>query len=220
VPQDRILMTGDDAVELAYDRRPTQLGVDIGVSVRLAHYTAVDSHHLEPVRALLHDQAMNYGAQLVAIPISCDGHEADQQQIARLLRGYPRTSSSWRRFDPPVDVIRTVGRCRVVIAGAFHAAVFALAQGIPVVGLVRSQEYANKFQGIVDQFGSGCQLLNLNDPDWDQQFSAAFEGAWKRAEDLRPELLDRARHQISLNRAGYQRIAGIVREYSSTTVSS
>ena len=191
---------------------------EIGVSVRLAHYTAVDAEHLEPLRTVLHRHAAEHNAQLVAIPISCDGHEADQQQILRLMRGYPKTSTTWRRFDPPEDVIRAVGRCRVVVAGAFHAAVFALAQGIPVVGLARSAEYSSKFQGLVDQFGPGCRLLNLDDPDLAQEFDAALEEAWAAAEDLRPDLLAAAQVQVAINRAGYQQIAEIVGAHKSVAV--
>lgn len=217
VPADKIIMTGDDAVELAYQARSSNIGNSIGVSVRIAHYTEVETQNLREIRDVLHEKATKYEAPLIPVPISCDGHEADQKRINDLIAGHPQAATNWRRFEPPVEVIEDVGCCRVVVAGAFHGAVFALAQGIPVVGLVKSKEYANKFQGLVDQFGSYCQLLHLDDENLAQKLSSAIDSAWHSAEEARPHLLSVASELIELNRAGYQQIYEIV-ESSGKTV--
>ena len=60
-----------------------------------------------------------------------------------------------------MKVIKQTARCRVVVTGAYHAAVFALAQGIPVVCLSNSPYYLAKFQGLEDLFGSGCTIVTL-----------------------------------------------------------
>jgi polysaccharide pyruvyl transferase WcaK-like protein len=206
VPPERIHMSGDDAVELAYEARNETLGSDLGVSVRLAGYTDVGHRDLAQIRPVLHRAAARHGARLRGIPTSCCGVESDQFKIAELLAGYPKTVGSWVRFESTTDIIKKVGHCRVMVAGAFHGAVFALSQGIPAIGLARTKEYEVKFGGLVDQFGPGCQLLYLDDEQLPAKLAAAIDEAWEAAERLRPQLLQAARAQIQLGHMGYRRL--------------
>lgn len=206
VPPERIHMSGDDAVELAYEARTATPGSDIGVSIRMAHYTDVGYQDLGQIRHVLHRTAAKYGARLISAPTSCCGVESDQFKIAELLAGYPKTEQSWLRFESTTDLIKRVGRCRVMVAGAFHAAVFALAQGIPAIGLVRTKEYSIKFGGLVDQFSPGCQLLYLDDEQLPEKLAEAIDQAWESADRLRPQLLEAARAQIKLGQTGYRRL--------------
>lgn len=206
VPPERLQMSGDDAVELAYEARNTMLGSDIGVSIRFAHYTDVGYQDINRIRPVLHQAAARYGAGLTGVPTSCCGVESDQFKIGELLAGYPKTVHSWLRFEPISDLIKKVGRCRVVVAGAFHAAVFALAQGIPAIGLVRTKEYSIKFSGLVDQFSPGCQLLYMDDEQLPEKLAEAIAKAWESADRLRPQLLEAATAQIQLGHRGYQRL--------------
>lgn len=203
---ERVQMSGDDAVELVYEARNATLGNAIGVGIRLAHYTDVSHQELNHIRPVLHQTATKYGAQLIGIPTSCCGEESDQFKIGELLAGYPKTSQSPLRFESTLDLIKKVGRCRVVVAGAFHAAVFALAQGIPAIGLVKTKEYSIKFGGLVDQFAPGCQLLYLDDEQLPEKLAEAIEWAWESADQLRPQLLEAATAQIQLGHKGYQRL--------------
>ena len=206
VSRERIHMSGDDAVELAYESRNSTFGSDIGISVRLAGYTDVSGNDLQRIRPVLHQTAAKHEARLVGLPTSCCAEESDQFQIRELLAGYPRAFQSPLRFESITDLIKKVGGCRVVVAGAFHAAVFALAQGIPAIGVVKSEEYAIKFRGLAEQFGSGCQLLYLNDEHFPEKLSDAIDIAWESADRLRPQLLEAATTQIYLNRMAYQRL--------------
>lgn len=205
-PSDRIQMSGDDAVELAYEARETSPGRDLGVSVRLAHYTDVQYRDLDRIRPILHAAATRHHARLIAVPTSCSGSESDQFQIRALLAGYPKSAVSWRRFESIPDLIKKIGRCRVVVAGAFHAAVFALSQGIPAIGLTRTKEYEIKLGALVEQFGPGCQLLYLDDERLPQKLGEAIDRAWASADDLRPQLLAAASEQIRLGQEAYRRL--------------
>ncbi len=218
VPSGRAVMTGDDAVEMAFEARRPKLGSAIGVSLRVAHYTGVKKQHVEEVRAGLQRAAHQLKAPLVPVPISFAGHESDLSQINRVLAGYRAKTTRWSRFDSPRQLVRVAGRCRLVVAGAFHAAVFALGQGIPVVGLVQSVEYATKFQGLVDQFAPGCVLLPLDTPHIDQRLEEAIKQAWEAAPAQRPVLLDRAVTQIALNRTGYQRLVSLIRSHHAVSM--
>ena len=54
-------------------------------------------------------------------------------QVERLLDGYAPVAISDSAVDSPLRVIEEIGHCRIVITGSYHAGVFALSQGIPVV---------------------------------------------------------------------------------------
>lgn len=204
VPSERVLMTGDDAIEMSYNARTEKFGDHIGVNLRFARYTEVGQAYIEKIRGVLHRSARKHHAPLMSLPISSNVHEGDLEVIRELLRGYNRVSLSWRRFESPLTIIKKVGRCRLVVTGAYHPAVFALSQGIPVVGLVKSQAYIDKFSALVDEFGPACQLLNLDDEKLQEKLATAIDLAWASADEVRPQLLKAAVRQIEWGRAGYQ----------------
>ena len=117
---------------------------------------------------------------------------------------------SWRRFDWPLTMIKKVGRCRLVVTGAYHPAVFALSQGIPVVGLVKSQAYIDKFSALVDEFGPACHLLHLDDDQLQGKLATAIDTAWNSAEEVRPQLLQAALRQIEWGKIAYQHLHDLV----------
>lgn len=108
-------------------------------------------------------------------------------------------------LDTPMKLIEQAGRCRVVVTGAYHAAVFALAQGVPVVCLASSPYYVAKFLGLKDQFGAGCETVFLNEPDVLEKLASPLEAAWQSAERVRMPLQQAALRQIGLSRAAYER---------------
>jgi colanic acid/amylovoran biosynthesis protein len=210
VPAERIMMTGDDAVEMAYQARGSSLGTGIGVSLRVSDYTQVGKKHIEIVRSVIHRAARECKAQLIAVPISSAHHESDITHIKQLLTGYSDASVSWQKLDTPLNAIRRVGRCRLVVAGTYHGAIFALAQGIPVIGVAKSIEYFNKLSELTDEFGPGCQVLRLDDEQLPDRLTAAIDTAWSSAEEVRPALLEATTRQIEWQRAAYQRIYELV----------
>jgi colanic acid/amylovoran biosynthesis protein len=96
----------------------------------------------------------------------------------------------------------------VVVTGSYHAAVFALAQGIPVVALVSSTYYEQKFAGLSELFAGGCTPVAL-DTRVDVTIPSTVIAAWDRAPDLRRSLLQAAAWQVEQGRAAYQRLAAI-----------
>jgi polysaccharide pyruvyl transferase WcaK-like protein len=210
VPAERMMMTGDDAVEMAYQARGSSLGTGIGVSLRVSSYTQVGKRHIEIVRSVLHRAASERKAQLIAVPISSAHHESDITHIKQLLAGYSNASAAWQKLDTPLDAITKVGRCRLMVAGTYHGAIFALAQGIPLIGVAKSLEYYNKLSELTDEFGPGCQVLRLDDDRLPDKLTAAIDAAWASAEEVRPALLEAAARQIEWQHAAYQRIYNLV----------
>ncbi|MGE5221504.1 MAG: polysaccharide pyruvyl transferase family protein [Omnitrophica WOR_2 bacterium] len=210
VDPSHVFLTGDDAIEMAYKSRQNRQGNGIGVGLRVAEYTEVDSRHIQNMKEGIQKAAQKYGAPLISIPISHSAHELDDKVLQQILSGYGKVSQDWRRFNSPQDIIRKVSRCRLVVAGTFHPIVFALAQGIPAIGLAKSGMYMDKFLGLADLFGDGLQIIRLDDESLEQQIIAAIDRAWNSAGQVRPGLLDAACKQIEMGQAAYQRIFDLV----------
>jgi len=210
VPPQRMIMTGDDAVEMAYLARPNTLGSYIGISLRVAVYTQVANRHIQMLRPVVHEAAEKRKTKLLSVPISSAPQESDITYIQHILAGYGRTSTGWRKFETSMNSIKRVGQCRLMITGTYHGAVFALAQGIPVIGVAGTQHYFNKLSELADEFTLGCQVLHLEDKDFPEKLAAAIDNAWSSAEQNRPELLKVAARQIELGHGAYKRICEIV----------
>jgi polysaccharide pyruvyl transferase WcaK-like protein len=206
VAPDRVVTTGDDAIELAYGSRTVDRARGIGVNLRMSSYSEVDGHISDLVRGALHDAAATLGADLVPVPVSFKPGESDVQSIERLLNGAQRTSHSDGGLDDPVRVVEQVKCCRVVVTGSYHPAVFALSAGIPVVGLARSEYYLNKFLGLAGQFGTGIEVLSLNGERLRERLTAGIAAGWHSGEHVQPTLLDAARRQIASGHRFYERV--------------
>lgn len=202
---DRIMVTGDDAIETACAARPAVLGTGLGVHMRIAPLAARSHETVERLRPILQRAAADHRASMIPLPISHHrgGGAYDPATIRSLLAGYDDTSDGGAGLTTPALVTAAAGQCRVVVTGAYHAAVFALAQGIPAVCLGRSPYYLQKFHGLVDGFGPGCQVVELDDPDLAVTLRGAIERAWDQADALRPALLGAAQRRIDAGRAAY-----------------
>jgi len=214
VSPDRIQVTGDDAIEMAMpvelsDREgfePTSR--KIGVNIRVAPYAEVDPTHLGILRETLQAASRVHGAELVPVPIAHRG-KLDVSSLRELLADVAvEDVDGGASVDTPQRVIRRIRECRIVLAGSYHAAVFALAQGIPAVALARSQYYLNKMTGLADQFGAGCEVVMLEPTgSLAARLTIALATAWDTAEQVRPKLLARAADQVASGQAAYSRLA-------------
>lgn len=214
VADERITTTGDDAVELAFRARAEPPGgLGLGVSLRVARYANFDGRALRFVEEALRRAAAAFAAPLVPVPISHQPNEQDADVIARLLPESDALPPGG--LSAPLAVIEQVRRCRVVVTGSYHAAVFALAQGIPAVGLAASEYYVDKFLGLADQFGGGCLLVTADEPaSLEQRLMLAIEQMWESADDLAPRLLEAAARQVDQGHAAYRRLPGLLRASS------
>ncbi len=199
VASEKFSVTGDDAVELAFAERATGLGDRLGVNLRLASYAALDKKILPALQSTLANKAREYQTKFSGIPILQTGNQSDVQTLAALVG----SENAGGELASSLDVIRRIGGCRVVVAGSYHAGVFALAQGIPVIGLVRSGYYREKFQGLAAEFGAGCVVLGVDEPDFSNQLAAAIDELWARAGELKPQLLAAAERQIQAGQTAY-----------------
>ncbi len=209
VSQEKVETTGDEALELAYESRSRECGQALGINIRFLASAFTDQNDLESIRPVLHDFARRNNVPLVPVPIAIHRGTRDDLAIKELLVGFDEESDGGVGLDTPLKVIKQVALCRVVVTGAYHAAVFALAQGIPVVALAKSDYFSAKLLGLEDQFGEGCQTVVLNEPDLPRRLQSAIEKAWQNAEEMREPLQAATLRQIELSRRSYDRIQSL-----------
>ena len=205
VDRERIHVTGDDALETAYALRTDRLGDDIGVNIRISDYSEIDASVVPALQGTLRDVAQRSGATLVPVPISRVPGEADLDSI-RLLTGGVGTAEA-EGTDSPQAVMRLLHRCRVMVTGSYHGAVFALANGVPTVGLAASRYYEDKFKGLSALFGDGCQTVMIGEPGLANRLEQTMVQQLARADELRPSILQAVQRQIGLGRAAFSRLA-------------
>lgn len=210
ISKNRITVTGDDAIELAYKARNTKLGHGIGVNLRVTSYANVGTDSIENVKSALQDAAKIKNAPLIPVPIEFSDSGSDVKSIQQLLAGYDNESDGGQSLSSPIEVAKQAGQCRVVVTGSYHAGVFSLSQGIPIVALAKSEYYKDKFLGLADQFGITCELIFLDDPQLREKLSAAIDRTWQSAEAVRTQLLEAAQKQIALSQLAYRKIPELV----------
>ena len=203
-----IYTTGDDAIEIAYGGW-TERGSAIGVNVRVASYSRVGSEALPVLRQTFSELAKMYAAPLIPLPVSQDASDSDRETL-RLLLAQDEELAPQPLVALPKELVTRVAGCRVVITGSYHAAVFALARGIPVVGLSRSDYYRDKFLGLRDQFGGGVWLVHVDAPDVRSRIKQVFRTAWSISDDDRRQLIQSAERQMESGQAAYRLLPEIV----------
>jgi polysaccharide pyruvyl transferase WcaK-like protein len=140
------------------------------------------------------------------VPISRVPGEEDAITIAELIRNRDTEADDLLRIRTPEDVVVQLQRCRVLIAGSYHAGVFALSSGIPTVALVNSPYYVDKFLGLADMFGSGCRVVGLDEPHFSDCLTQAVLEAWASADQVRAPLLAAAQQQLRRSYAAYAKL--------------
>jgi colanic acid/amylovoran biosynthesis protein len=210
VAADRVVVTGDDTIEMARVAAPAALGGGLGVSIRAADYAGMGRDDLGRIGPIVRDVARQLGSLSVPLPVSGHPTEPDSVSIGLALDGRSEPLDAVEEPRNPRELIGRVGRCRVVVTGSYHAGVFALAQGIPVVALTATRYYADKFAGLEERFPVGCSVVSLRDPGADDRLRAAIAAQWEMAERVRTRLLEAADEQIRSGWSAYGRLETVM----------
>lgn len=157
---DNYAVTGDDALELALETGRVAEGKALGFSVRCVGYSGIERPDFAHLRQFLGTLARDFKAPIVPVPISFNPHEDDARAIAEVTG----TSPAAEPMDNPEALVRAVSGCRLLLTGTYHAAVFALALGIPCLGFYATPYYRDKLEGLARLFPGGCDLFDLREP--------------------------------------------------------
>jgi polysaccharide pyruvyl transferase WcaK-like protein len=215
-PSSRIRITGDDAIEPIYNKRSPNIGNNIGINIRVSNYSGVALPDAVRIADLLRAVASEMSVSLIPIVVSRHPKDSDANSLRAILGDEPMLRSD-DNYDSPDKVASSVARCRVMVTGSYHAGVFAMAQGIPVIGLSRSSYYDVKFLGLREQFGGGLELLHLDRPDFGPELFRRVRTMWDGAPLWRDNLLAIASKQIELSKSAYRDFVSALRETETTT---
>jgi polysaccharide pyruvyl transferase WcaK-like protein len=203
-PPDRIALAADDGLQLAFDHRSAVLGGSIGMNLRLAKYSQIDANIADAIRPALKTIADRLAISFTSVPILFR-ENSDVKAIAALIAGF-EDQWSGAPVMTPFDVIQRIGRCRLVVTGSYHGAVFALGQGIPAVTVAKSPYYLGKFKGLQEQFGDGCQLIDWSNHVRIEELISTVHRTWNSAAELKPTLLRVAEEQIRSSNNAYLKL--------------
>lgn len=207
VPDNRIRTTGDDAIEMAWSNRSGLPEAAIGVNVRVAPHSGIDAALGEKISVALSRAARTLNAALVALPIARHSGAQDNLALRKLLADALRPAPE---PDSPEQLISTAGSCRIAVTCAYHAAVFCLSQGVPVVAIANNRYYLDKFLGLSALFGPGCHVLSLDGQDALENLGGAITNLWQCAEALAPQLRSAAEQQVAAGRQAYKEACAAV----------
>ncbi len=199
------VMAGDDAMAVTRVAARPELGDTLGFGVRVAAYSGWSAPELQALAERVSAWAEGQAIRIRCVSISFGAGESDQEAADRSFAKQPAYDANPIACD--LDALLTrVQQCRVVVTGTYHAAVFALGQGIPVVALARNPYYRQKFAGLSDQFGEACTLLSQEELGQPDRVLGAIARAWDQGPTWRAGCLDRADELIAASRAAYARL--------------
>ncbi len=206
-----VLITGDDAIGPAAALGPADssaTGGDVlGLNVRAAGYAGVGPDVEPALRRAIAAAVAAVRARVQLVPVSFVGQESDLKRTAPLVPAGRLAPGGTEVAETPAAVAAAAGRCRAVVTGSYHAGVFALSRGVPVVGLVASPYYDQKFRGLADQFGPGaCVPLPVAGPDLPSRLTAAVTAAWETPRTERAAFFSAARRQAAACEAACARL--------------
>jgi polysaccharide pyruvyl transferase WcaK-like protein/GT2 family glycosyltransferase len=200
-----LAVTGDDALELI-PGASAPAGHALGVSMRVSAYAGVDLAAARTVGDVVIQAAKAFQAPVVALPVSRYPVDGDLAALGALLD--PERSGTGVALDDLATteaLIAAAARCRVIVTGSYHAAVFGLAQGVPAVCLTRSRYYDAKFAGLRALFPGACSVVSLDEPGFAGRLRAAIDQAWHLPAAVRAAAGDAAAGQRAAGRDAYAR---------------
>ena len=204
-PAEAVTITGDDALELVPDPAACD-GQALGLSMRVAGYSNIDQAVAAVVGDIVIQCARAFPAPIVALPVSRYPTGSDLDAIRALLP--PERSPGdvvLNDLATPEALVTAAARCRVIVTGSYHAAVFGLAQGVPAVCLTRSSYYDAKFAGLKALFPGACFVVSMDRPDFAGELRHAIGEAWHLPAAARAAARDAAAGQRHAGRAAYAR---------------
>lgn len=189
VEQERIGVTGDDALFLATMTKRPRTGNAIGLNVRVAPYSGIGKSIASRAVAITSESARRRDVPTVVLPVSRYKPQSDLETIQTCAgeRRHNVARYDFANIHTPEELADRAARCRVVVTGSYHAAVFGLAAGVPAVCVTNSRYYDLKFEGLAAQFPGGCQIVHPG-PLLRRELSDAIDRAWETSETSRDHI--------------------------------
>jgi polysaccharide pyruvyl transferase WcaK-like protein len=197
-------ITGDEAIEVIPDAAPADASA-LGFNIRAADYSGIGRHTAAAVGKYVVAAARELGAPVVGLPISRYATTSDRAAIGKCLeQGLASIDVALPDLSSPAELIAASASCRAVVTGSYHAAVCALAQGVPAVCLSKSRYYDAKFAGLKALFPDACRVVSLTDHDAARLFRQAILHSWELPAGGRSAAREAAACQRTSGRSAYE----------------
>ena len=192
VPADRLVVTGDDALDLV-PMSPASLpqrcfGVRpcVGLSLHLPGNRAERSQRLVEMALSLAPWLRSLDADILwlphlrsSVPHRCDVQLARDLTEATGLVGRLVVADSPDYRDRHIKYL--TGLCDFVVSTRYHGVVFALTSGVPVVGVSQDDDTEAKIKGLYAYFGLDWAVPQIRDPGMTSLISEAWNNRGIRA---------------------------------------
>lgn len=192
VPVDRLVVTGDDALDLVpispASLPPRCFGVRpcVGLSLHLPGNRAERSQRLVEMVQSLAPWLRSLDADILWLPHlrSSVPHRCDVQ-LARDFAGAAGLVGRLVVADSPEyrdrHIKHLTGLCDFVVSTRYHGVVFALTSGVPVVGVSQDDDTGAKIKGLYAYFGLDWVVPHMRDPGMTFLISEAWNNRGIRA---------------------------------------
>jgi polysaccharide pyruvyl transferase WcaK-like protein len=220
VPPGTVAVAGDDALELVGDTNVAD-GKALGANLRVSGYAGVDPVTAAAVTDLVLEAATVLEAPIIALPVSRYAVDADVVALRSLLRSkHGLTDIVLDDITTPGALVGAAASCRAIVTGSYHAAVFGLAQGVPVVCVTKSRYYDAKFGGLQSQFPGACFVVSLDAPDYASRLRAMILQSWHLPVPARAAAKHRAVRLRDAGREAYAQFRAVVENPKTVTADS
>lgn len=210
----QVSVSGDEALGTITDRLGSSTGASggrlIGVTVRRSGHTALTDDLLAALGRTVRESALRHGTDIVALPVSRYQDADDLESTRAAVAGDPTKPGPRVHLDPlpTVDaLLSAAGRCRVVVSASYHAGVFPLAQGIPVVGLSATPYYHDKLTGLEDLFPGLAEVVDLTQPEAIGRLPGIIDRFWDLDDQRRAQARRTASELVSNAEAAFRSFA-------------
>jgi polysaccharide pyruvyl transferase WcaK-like protein len=175
-----IWVTGDEAIEVIPDTAPADARA-LGFNIRAADYSGIGRQTAVTIGKYVVAAAHEVGAPILGLPVSRYATTPDRAAIGKCLeqQDHAGIDVALPDLSSPAELTSASASCRAVATVSYHAAVCALAQGVPAVCVSKSRYYDAKFAGLNALFPEACKVVSLTDQDAARSFRRAFLQAWE-----------------------------------------
>lgn len=162
-------VNGDDALEIATLTEVPSLHerMWVGVNFRDAFYTGFDHEALERLTESIRTWAEARRILLQPLPIDLS-HDTDMKSIKSACVQCENLLDYSIEVTDPESLCDAVDRCSLSVVMSYHAAVFSLARGVPVICVSFSDYYDGKFLGLRSLYGN--QMVTILNPSESDTF--------------------------------------------------
>jgi colanic acid/amylovoran biosynthesis protein len=206
-------VTGDDAFSLIQEFGPCHgepnLPPTVGINLRGAAYAGLNEWNRVQLKKgllrILDGESMKYRPIAVSLPPSDD----DASEVKALL-AQAHSIANLNASHSPKTLFQQVQGCRLVITGSYHAAVFAMAAGVPAIGLVASDYYEGKFRGLAEFFPEMLRPFPLVQRDIAENLFQEARRQMKISMQIRRSALEKSHELGGRVEAAYTRFANLI----------